>query len=679
MTARKKEKLILKTKKSKCFLFLNELLRTNSELIFLLDFEYRIIDCSGKVQNFFGYDKKNMTGIDFIGFVKTKKYGKYFPANIINCLKHRKDFSKKNVVTIEPKNDERNKIVLKWYLVKVGKDNLLLYGEDLSEISRAKAKIFELDNVISLLPGNVYWKDKKYIYRGCNNRLYTFVGFPSREDMLGKTDYDLMSSPTHLSKKIVDGFRKIDNKVINSGQVIKFEETFTDTDGNLTTMLTSKAPLRDERGNISGIVATSLDITERKKAEEALQKAKELAEVASRAKSDFIANMQHDLRTPLGHIIGMTERVKMDYDLQDDLKQQIDLIDVSAKRVFNLVGEILNFVDVEAGKIETKDIKFNIKALIQSIIEMFQPSAAEKNVELLYAIDKKIPPILIGDRTKINRIIMNLINNALKFTHKGYVKVSAKLLRRVSNNNAIIKIIVEDTGIGIPKEKQDEIFEKFVRLTAANQNKYQGLGLGLAIVKQFVDDVKGEIDVESEDGKGSKFTCLLPLRISLADKHYIPEDYVAVSPLTYNVQPQKLDDKTTLLTKQVTEIKRDEKILLLEDEPIGIMIAQGNIERFGYKVDTAGSIHEALKLVTKNKYALIFSDLGLSDGEGTEFARIVRKKLHKTKIPIVALTAHGSDTKGKECKEAGMNDFVEKPLTYDKANKILRKWKVLKD
>lgn len=677
MTENKKEELKFNAKNPKCFLFLDELLRTNSELIFLLDIKYRIIDCSGKVLNFFGCDGKNITGRDFISFVKTKKYGKYFPANIISCLRHKKDFSKKNIVTIEPKNDERNKIVLKWNLIRVGKENLLLYGEDLSEISRAKAKIFELDNVISLLPGNVFWKDKNLVYRGANYQGCKAIGYNDRSEIIGKTDYTL-GKMLKWNKGFIKEIRDWDKKVMDLGKVVSFEENLVSIDGQHT-MFTNKAPLRDESGRVVGMVAISLDITDRKKAEEALQKAKELAEVASRAKSDFIANMQHDLRTPLGHIIGMTERVKMDYDLQDDLRQQIELIDISAKRVFNLVSEILNFVDVEAGKVETKEIKFNIRELIQTIIEMFKPSVAEKKVELLYSIDKKIPPILIGDRTKINRIIMNLINNALKFTHKGYVKVSAKLLRRVTNNNAIIKITVEDTGIGIPKEKQNEIFEKFVRLTAANQNKYQGLGLGLAIVKQFVDDVKGEIDVESEDGKGSKFTCLLPLRISLADKHYIPEDYVAVPQVTYNMRSQKTDKNTTLVTKQDTKIKRDEKILLLEDEPIGVMIAQGNIERFGYKVDTAGSIHEALKLVTKNKYVLIFSDLGLSDGEGTEFARIVRKKLHKTKIPIVALTAHGSDTKGKECKEAGMNDFVEKPLTYDKANKILRKWKVLKD
>ena len=547
----------------------------------------------------------------------------------------------------------------------------LKVARDTAEAGKEQVNL-TLGNITKNAPISIFWKDKKGVYLGCNDYVAKMAGMKSVDGIIGKKDKEL---PWFNQARTVE---KIDKRVIATGEPCYAEEHGKLADNNDYYCISSKVPMRDENNNIIGLVGFSFDITDRKRAEEELKKAKERAEVASLAKSEFIANMQHDLRTPLGHIMGMTERLKLDYNLQEDLRDKIELIDISAKRVFNLVGEILNFVDVEAGRVITKEVKFNLAVLVKTIIEMFQPSAEEKNIDLLFDIDRRIPPVLIGDKLKLNRVIMNLVNNALKFTKKGFVKVSAKLLKRArrDKNHVVVSIVIEDSGMGIPKEKQDSVFEKFVRLTAANQNNYQGLGLGLAIVKQFVDDLQGEIELESKERKGTKFTCLFPFRVSLASKSCCDEKLekkiaMPLIPYKYNLPASVLAYKDA---KKGIKYTHKEKILLLEDEPIGVLIARSNLENLGYQVDVATSVKEATKLVTQNNYSLVLCDLGLPDGSGVDVAKYIRGVLRNDVILVLAFTAHSGYTKEQECKKAGMNGFIEKPLTSDKAKRLVRKW-----
>ncbi|MBA3660257.1 MAG: PAS domain-containing protein [Gammaproteobacteria bacterium] len=391
-----------------------------------------------------------------------------------------------------------------------------------STIEEQRAEIFRLRNVIETLPGSVYWKDKEGIYLGFNTyslekmqkvglKTYKYVKTTEHKHVrVGKTDYDF------FSQKVADEYRKNDLEVMQSGQEIVKEEAITLPNGEILIQLSSKSPLRDEMGKIVGLVGNTVDISHLKKIEEELRKAKETAEKANSIKTEFIRNMEHDIRTPFNGVWGLANYL---WQHEKDVKKKELLAHITncAKELLDYCNGILDYSKIELGSLPFLERKFNVQKLIDSVVTIEAPPAKLKDLNLTLNCADNIPQILVGDSYRLQRILINLVSNAIKFTQNGEIKLTVILAKRRGKRSVIMQFIVEDTGMGIPQEKQDLIYEKFTRISPSSKGIYKGIGLGLRIVKQFIEEMEGEVDLKSELGKGSTFICTLPFKLPLLD------------------------------------------------------------------------------------------------------------------------------------------------------------------
>ncbi len=540
-------------------------------------------------------------------------------------------------------------------------------------IEEKRAEIFRLKSVIEKLPGSIYWKDKNGVYLGCNEFVLKMAGARHEKEVIGKTDFNMPW------KKYADDLRLIDQKVLKTELSVEIEESAVLANGQQAIMLTHKVPLRDENGEIIGIIGVSIDITERKQMEALLEEAKNKAELASQTKTAFLENMRHDIRTPLTGIIGCADILK-ETSTNPEINEYLDGLVISSHALLNLLNEVLEASKVNSGEIPLLKRKFDLKARLKEVIDLNQARAEEKGIALLFEYDDNIAHYVIGDPTRIHRIALELIANALNYTEKGYVKLSVKLAKR-TDRDLIIKLIVEDTGIGIPADKQQDVFVQFRRLTPSYEGIYKGAGLGLSVVKQFVDNIQGEIYVESELQKGTKFTCIIPFREALLDDEFGSEESCnhSIESLKLNhVKPRKSAkiakaEKINLVHTSSLSMQPSSKILLVEDHSIAARIAKNILLELGCEVDIAENGRAALELIEKEPYDLIFMDIGLPDMDGYAVAKQIRS--HKLKniiqIPIVALTAHAESDEKQHCLAVGMNVVITKPLTKKWAESIL--------
>jgi two-component system, OmpR family, aerobic respiration control sensor histidine kinase ArcB len=363
-----------------------------------------------------------------------------------------------------------------------------------------------LENIIDLMPGHVYWCDKNGVYLGCNKGILNLFNAASKEDFVGKNIYAL------LPKEMADRVFEDDQRVMESKRMVCFEEEHgIDADGNPAVYLTYKVPLFDHTNEISGLLGISIDITARIKAERQLKIEKEKAEEANRAKTEFIQNMSHDIRTPMNGIIGGSDMLL--HLEKDPLKRDfVEAINKSANRLFGFINEIVEFAETESGSMQVQKNNFSIEAVVNKVVDMVIPQLKHQKLELEIDFDKKLPPVLVGDNKRLERIILNLVGNAIKFTHQGKVVIKVNVINHTADLLGI-ELHVIDTGIGIPEDKLEFIFGKFTRVTGSYEGQYRGTGLGLNIVQQFVKELGGHIQVKSQLGVGSIFTCYLPFEV----------------------------------------------------------------------------------------------------------------------------------------------------------------------
>ncbi|MGD9152038.1 MAG: ATP-binding protein [Gammaproteobacteria bacterium] len=552
------------------------------------------------------------------------------------------------------------------------------------------------DYCIRQMPGAIYYKNKNGKYLGCSNYLITSSGFSSGADVIGKTDFDLFSA------KQAEILRKNDEKVINNGKILITEEKITLLNGDTQYFEVVKTPLRDVKGKIVGIIGNSIEVTDRVKAEKNLIIAKAQAEKANKLKSEFISNMEHDLRTPSSGIMGMT-KILEEQETDSNKKEILHLLSQASERLLNVLNGVVAFDKAEAGIIPTTDQEFSIKKTVNDILAMEQPYVVSKKLELTAEYDSSVPEIVIGDEQRIFRVLLNLVGNAVKFTKKGHITVYAKVSKVIGQQNIMLQLIVEDTGIGIPKNKIKDIYERFVRGTPSNQGIYEGSGLGLSVVKRFIEDMSGEINAESVVNKGTKFTCNIPVKLPLSGSKgaKVKSTKTAMAKKikkaekpkkAKKVEKAKPEQKTkTAKTTKATETTKKSKIvkivktikpkkpgirlLLVEDDILAQTLASNMIkEKLTNNLDVADSGEKAIKLTGKNKYDLIFMDIGLPNIKGYDVTRKIRgsKTGKNQKTVIVALTAHVSPKEKKKCLDAQMNHFLTKPLSGEKIEEVLK-------
>jgi len=503
-----------------------------------------------------------------------------------------------------------------------------------------------LKTILSLMPGHVFWKNKDGVFLGCNTLQAQAIGYDSPAEAIGKTAYDT------LPKDQADKITAVDKEIMAAGKSITIEEESDSVEGK-SIYLSKKVPLKNKNNQIIGILGVSFDITDRKKLETELLNAKKAAEAASQAKTEFLENMRHDIRTPLSGIVGFSELLKSESN-EPRIQEYAENLVASSHALLNLMDEVLEAVRVSSGEIPMLKRKFNLAKTLEQVVALCQARAHEKRLNLSLSLDKPLPSFVIGDKIRLHRIVLELVSNALNFTDTGHVSIHVGLAKK-ENNQLVIEVTVSDSGMGIPKEKQQDIYVQFKRLTPSYQGIYKGAGLGLYVVKQFMDELGGEIYVKSELRQGTCFTCLIPLQVPLLDNDSGIDDDEDLKTETPYMIPVRHPLTSTPRTAGVKPTVITTRVLVVEDNFIAQQVAKALLSQLACHVDIASNGEDALTLFEQNEYDLIFMDIGLGEGmDGYEVTYHIRKQSNaKKNTPIIALTAHASEDNKQRCIEIG--------------------------
>jgi signal transduction histidine kinase/BarA-like signal transduction histidine kinase len=358
---------------------------------------------------------------------------------------------------------------------------------------------------------------------------------------------------------------------------------------------------------------------------------------AAHLKEQFLANMSHEIRTPMNAIIGFTSILKRT-ELKPDQRQFVQNIHSASDNLLALINDILDLSKIEAGMIQLEDTNFSFRSLAGSVASMFSEKIKEKDIELKTEIDEAIPDILTGDAVRLTQILVNLLGNAIKFTEKGEVRMSASLVT-ADRQKARLLIKVSDTGIGIPKEKQVAIFERFQQAEAETTRRFGGTGLGLSIVRQLIELQGGKLELESEPGKGSVFFFTI--------EYEVPDEEALLN--------QALEAETK--TIPITEVK----VLVAEDNMMNQALIRHLMKNWNINYTLVNNGAGAVAALQKEHYNMVLMDIQMPEMDGYTATSVIRNEL-KSAIPIVAMTAHAMMGEKEKCLQLGMNDYISKPL-----------------
>lgn len=419
-------------------------------------------------------------------------------------------------------------------------------------------------------------------------------------------------------------------------------------------------PLMFEK-TLIGHVAVFRDMRLQKQAEDELRHAKTLAEDAATTKSNFLATMSHEIRTPLNGVIGMATLLN-DTPLNDEQHTYVNMLQRSAQILLKLINDILDFSKMEAGKYQLEQAAFSPATLAQDVHDLFAQQFTYKQITLETRLDPALPDMLLADANRIMQVLINLVGNALKFTHQGKVILHIETVAPCQPDRTCVRFTVSDTGIGISPQAQKTLFDPFTQADNSTTRQYGGTGLGLSISHRLVQLMQGELQVSSQPGEGSQFFFTLPLQTVTVDTQQPAPQIQASQPLSSSAPP--------------TRDAGSAHLLLVEDNKVNQMITGKLLEKFGYRYTLAENGQQALEKMAQIRFDAVLMDCQMPIMDGYEATRTLRRLEAQTgqHLPVIGLTANALEGDREKCLASGMDDYSSKPIQVEELRQKLQRW-----
>lgn len=507
-----------------------------------------------------------------------------------------------------------------------------------------------LKSIMDAIPDLIFYKDTDSVYLGCNTAFsQKFIGL-SEQEIIGRTDLDFVKD-----KELAAFFRQKDRQVLQNGTPAINEERITLVDGTEIDIETMKTPLFDEEGRISGLIGVSRDITTRKYVERELVLARQAAETANSMKGQFLATMSHEIRTPMNGIMGFLDILETT-DLTESQRGYLEEARNASEILLYLINDILDFSKIEAGRLVLENRTFSLHQLVENAVSLMAPKTGQGPAVEIRLLEG-MPDQVMGDPSRLNQVLTNLLGNAVKFTEKGTVILSAEQLYG-EENELIIHFSVSDTGIGIKEEDLPNLFRPFTQADASMSRRYGGSGLGLSITRELTRLMGGDVWVESTYGEGSTF-------------HFI----IRLQPLTADSREEGSEAAGSSAACSSVSAEAAYRVLVAEDNPINAKLMSVMLGNRGLMWDNAMDGLEAVRAFRERDYDLMLMDCQMPGMDGYEATQVIRQEGRGRKQPIiVAMTANAMEGDREKCISAGMDDYISKPVSQAGFYEMLDKY-----